>query len=265
MKTTREILEDFKIGKISIEEAEKIIKANRIVRLENFVNIDMERELRTGIPEIVYSASKSPDQAAKIAIKIAQMKKFSIMTKVSEEHTEIIRKFLPKELEIEVNKLAKMIIVRKKGFKFEENRGNVGIITAGTSDIPIAEEAKIICESMGCSTTTFYDIGIAGLHRIFPPLKKLMENDVDVVVVCAGFEGLLAGVISSLIDVPVIGVPTSIGYGVSEKGFSALNTMLSSCSPFAVVNIDNGFSAGVMAAKIANRIAYFRNKLNKIE
>jgi len=260
LKTTKEILEDYKNGKISIEEAEKLIKTDSIIKLEDFVSIDIGRELRTGVPEIVYSLSKTPEQAAKIAIKIAQSRDFAIMTKISEKQIEITNKMLPNDLELEINKQAKMIIIKKKGFKFVEKGGKVGIITAGTSDIPVAEEVKTICRSMGCSTFTFYDVGIAGLHRIFPPLKKLVEVDIDAIVVCAGFEGLLSGVVSSLIDVPVIGVPTSIGYGVSEKGFSALNTMLSSCSPLAVVNIDNGFGAGVMAAKIANRVAFFRNK-----
>lgn len=261
MKTSREILEDFKNGKISIDEAERLLKANRIISLEDFVNIDIERELRTGIPEIVYSASKNPNQAAQIAIKIAQTKNISIMTKISDQHAIEIRNILPQDLEIEVHDLAKLIVVKKKGHKIEDKGGKIGIITAGTSDIPIAEEVKIICKSMGCSTYTSYDVGIAGLHRIFPPLRELIDAEIDVVVVCAGFEGLLAGVVSSLIDVPVIGVPTSIGYGVSEKGFTALNSMLSSCSPLAVVNIDNGFGAGVMAAKIANRVASFRNRL----
>ncbi len=263
MKTSREILEEFKSGKISIDEAEKLIKADRIVRIEEFANIDMERELRTGIPEMVYSASKTPEQAAQIAIKIAQMKNISIMTKISKGQSEIMNKLLPKDLDFEVHELAKVIVVKKKDHKVEDKGGKIGIITAGTSDIPIAEEAKIICEIMGCSTFTSYDVGIAGLHRIFPPLKELIEADVDAVIVCAGFEGLLAGIVSSLIDVPVIGIPTSIGYGVSEKGFSALNTMLSSCSPLGVVNIDNGFGAGVLAAKIATRVALFRNKKKK--
>ncbi|MFX1451900.1 MAG: nickel pincer cofactor biosynthesis protein LarB, partial [Promethearchaeota archaeon] len=233
-----------------------------IITLEDFVNIDMERELRTGIPEIVYSASKNPNQAAQIAIKIAQTKNIAIMTKIENEHIQEIQNILPNDLEIEVHNLAKLIVVRKKQYKIEKKGGKVGIITAGTSDIPIAEEIKIICEAMGCTIFTSYDVGIAGLHRIFPPLRKLIDAEVDAIVVCAGFEGLLAGVVSSLIDVPVIGVPTSVGYGVSKNGFSALNSMLSSCSPLAVVNIDNGFGAGVMAAKIANRVAYFRNKLN---
>ena len=139
-------------------------------------------------------------------------------------------------------------IIKKTG-------GKVGIIAAGTSDIDIGEEARLVCESMNCDCLCSYDVGIAGLHRIFPVIKQFIESEVSVIIVVAGMEGALASIVTSVADVPVIGVPTSIGYGYGEKGVAALASMLQSCSlGLTVVNIDNGVGAGAAAANIANRI-----------
>ena len=146
----------------------------------------------------------------------------------------------------------KWLLIFKKTIK--KSGAKIGIITAGTSDIGIAEEAKLMCESMNCECITSYDIGIAGLHRTFPILKEFVKADVDVIIVAAGMEGALASVVSSMVNVPVIGVPTSVGYGYGEKGIAALASMLQSCSlGLSVVNIDNGIGAGAVAAKIANQ------------
>ena len=140
----------------------------------------------------------------------------------------------------------------KKPIKFYG--GNVGIITAGTSDIGVAEEARLMCEAMNCKTITSYDVGVAGIQRVFPILKKMIEKEVDCIVVAAGMEGALATLVSSMVDIPVIGLPTSVGYGYGEKGIAALASMLQSCSlGLSVVNIDNGIAAGAIAANIANR------------
>ena len=145
------------------------------------------------------------------------------------------------------------VLIYKKNIK--KTGGKVGIIAAGTSDIGIAEEARLVCESMNCDSISSYDVGIAGLHRIFPVLKQFVEAEVDVIIVVAGMEGALASIVSSIADVPVIGVPTSIGYGYGEKGVAALASMLQSCSlGLTVVNIDNGVGAGAAAANIASRI-----------
>ena len=137
----------------------------------------------------------------------------------------------------------------------KNNFYKVGIIAAGTSDIYVGEEARLVCESMNCDCICSYDVGIAGLHRIFPVLKQFIESEVNVIIVVAGMEGALASIVSSIADVPVIGVPTSIGYGYGEKGIAALASMLQSCSlGLTVVNIDNGVGAGAAAANIANRI-----------
>ncbi|MDP9351573.1 MAG: nickel pincer cofactor biosynthesis protein LarB, partial [Chloroflexota bacterium] len=134
--------------------------------------------------------------------------------------------------------------------------GRVGVLSAGSSDIPYAEEASVVAMQMGCTVRHIYDVGVAGLHRLFPPLRGLLQEGVDVIVVAAGMDGALPAVVSGLVDVPVIGLPTSTGYGAGGAGLAALLTMLQSCSPgLAVVNIDNGVGAGAMAALIANRAA----------
>ena len=142
-------------------------------------------------------------------------------------------------------------MIHQKAIK--KTGGKIGIITAGTSDISVAEEARLVCEAMNCECITSYDIGIAGLHRTFPVLKEFIKSDVNVVIVAAGMEGALASVVSSAVNIPVIGVPTSVGYGYGEKGVAALASMLQSCAlGLSVVNIDNGIGAGAVASKIAN-------------
>jgi NCAIR mutase (PurE)-related protein len=154
-----------------------------------------------------------------------------------------------------------MVVIRNKSFTAKVSGGKVAILTAGTSDIPVAEEAKIIAQEMGCTVYAAYDVGVAGIHRLLEPLKNAVLNDVDVVVAVAGREGALASVVSGLVDVPVIAVPTSNSYGFGAKGVSTLMAMLQSCSlGLAVVNIDGGVAAGAVAALIANRAAKFRKE-----
>lgn len=138
---------------------------------------------------------------------------------------------------------------------FNENTKKIGIITAGTSDIPVGEEARIVIEEGGCKAITSYDVGVAGIHRLFPQIAKMVKEGVCSIIVCAGMEGALPSVVAGLVDIPVIGVPTSVGYGIGGKGKAALYSMLQSCAPgLAVVNIDNGFGAGVFALTIAKNL-----------
>jgi NCAIR mutase (PurE)-related protein len=139
--------------------------------------------------------------------------------------------------------------------------GQVAVISAGTSDIPVAEEAALIASEMGCQVTCIYDVGVAGLHRLFGPLGELLSRGVDAIIVVAGMDGALPSVVAGLVPVPVIGLPTSIGYGMGGKGVAALLSMLQTCAPgLSVVNIDNGVGAGITAALIANRVAQARNQ-----
>ncbi|HZY46949.1 MAG TPA: nickel pincer cofactor biosynthesis protein LarB, partial [Candidatus Bathyarchaeia archaeon] len=161
--------------------------------------------------------------------------------------------------EVQYFSRSRMIVVRSKNYLPRNGGGKVGILTAGTSDIPVAEEAEIVAGEMGCETRSFFDVGVAGIHRLFKPLRNLLEWGCDVLVVVAGREGALPTVVAGIVDVPVIGVPTSRSYGFGEKGLASLAAMLQSCSlGMAVVNIDGGIGAGVFAALIANKIGEYR-------
>ena len=168
------------------------------------------------------------------------------------DYSKLIEFIRKKNLKIKIGKNSTSILIYKKPLK--KMGGKVGIVTAGTSDIGVAEEARLMCEAMNCSCICSYDVGIAGMHRIFPILKEFTKNEIDAIIVVAGMEGALATLVSSLVDVPVIGVPTSVGYGYGEKGIAALAAMLQSCAlGLSVVNIDNGIGAGAIAANIAKR------------
>jgi len=154
-------------------------------------------------------------------------------------------------VKVEYNPKARILLIKDGEI---EKKGRMGIITAGTSDVPVAEEARIVAEEAGCEVLTSYDVGVAGIHRLFSQIRRMLEADVKAILVVAGMEGALPSVVAGLVDVPVIGVPTSIGYGVGEGGFAALNSMLQSCAPgIAVVNIDNGFGAAVFAATVVKQ------------
>ncbi len=154
---------------------------------------------------------------------------------------------------------ARAAAIYRRGFVPPRTGGRVGLISAGTSDIPCAEEARLIAEAMGCVVVPVYDVGVAGLHRLFQPLQSMLAEGVDVIIVAAGMDGALPSVVSGLVDVPVIGLPTSIGYGLGGGGVGALISMLQTCAPgLTVVNIDNGVGAGATAALIANRVAHTR-------
>jgi len=154
-----------------------------------------------------------------------------------------------------------LIVVKSKSYKPRRSGGRVGILTAGTSDIAVAEEAEVIAREMGCETRSFHDVGVAGIHRLFEPVRDLLNWEADVILVVAGREGALPTVVAGIVNVPVIGVPTSRSYGFGEKGLAALAAMLQSCSlGMAVVNIDGGVGAGAVAALVANRVGEYRNR-----
>jgi NCAIR mutase (PurE)-related protein len=256
MENIREILQKLLTGKCDIEETEKLLKANMIEEVGEFAKLDIFRKHRTGIVEVIYAEHKTPEMVLDIINSFLEKNRFAILSRFKQEQLNLIKqKFSNNDsYKIEINNLAKLIIIKSKDFEFEKKGGIIGIITAGTSDIPIAEEAKVIAQSMGCEVISSYDLGIAGIHRIFNPLSEMVKNGVQVIIVCAGMEGTLPGVVAALVDIPVIGVPVSSGYGLGEKGIGALTTMLQSCSPgLLVVNIDNGLGAGASAALIANQ------------
>lgn len=246
-----DVLNSVKSGRISIKEAKKQLSLYSIEEIENFAKIDLDREIRKGIPEVVFAERKENSEIKKIIKKVLEKKNSILVSRISKKYFQEIYNYCKKNgFQIDTGKNCTTILVYKK--PLQKNKGKIGIITAGTSDIGVAEEARLMCESMSCTCVTSYDVGIAGLHRTFPVLKEFVKEDVDVVIVVAGMEGALASVVSSTIDVPVVGVPTSVGYGYGEKGVAALAAMLQSCSlGLTVVNIDNGIGAGAAASRIA--------------
>jgi hypothetical protein len=260
------ILKQLKTGKIGLDEAKSQIENLQsryfyLKTLKDYAKFDLYREKRLGIPEVVFCHGKEEDDAIEIMLEVVKEKGRVMATKCPQGLYEKIKKLLPQGYVSQWFEKAKVIIIRKEESRLETLGGRVGIVAAGTSDIPIAEEARITCLESGCEVFASYDVGIAGYHRIFDALDEMLKKDVDVFIVCAGMEGALPSVVKSLVALPVIGVPTSIGYGVGEGGRASLFTMLQSCSPgISVVNIDNGFGAGCVAALIANRCAKYRGR-----
>ena len=258
MSEIRDILLKLLDNKISLEDAEKLLRVNIIEEIGDVAKLDIFRKTRTGVPEVIFAQNKDPKILIEITTGFLKNKNFAIISRYSEEQKrKLIEKFgNNRDYIIDINELGKILVIKTKDYSFPKKGGVVGIITAGSSDIPIANEAEVIAKVMGCEIVSSYDVGIAGLHRIFTPLSNMIKKGVHVIIVCAGMEGTLPGVVAALVDVPIIGVPISSGYGIGEKGKGALITMLQSCSPgLLVVNIDNGFGAGASAAIIANKIA----------
>lgn len=249
-----DILDSVKNGKISVNEAKKQLSLYSIEEIENFAKIDLGREVRKGVPEVIFAERKENSEVKKIIKNVLNKTNSIVVSRIPKKNFQDICNYCKNnDLKVSTGQNCTTILVYKKPLK--KTKGKIGIITAGTSDIGIAEESRLMCESMSCSCITSYDVGIAGLHRLFPVLKEFVKAEVDAIIVVAGMEGALASVVSSTVNVPIIGVPTSIGYGYGEKGIAALASMLQSCSlGLTVVNIDNGIGAGAAAAKIVNQI-----------
>ncbi len=229
--------------KISPEKALRLLKDYPYKDL-SFAKIDHHRELRRGFPEMVYGGGKTEDQILKIALEILKKRSNLLVTKVEPEIFKKIKKEIPT---IRYNALGKTAYLKKK--KPSPGKGKIVIITAGTSDIPIAEEASVTCDLLGNKVEKIYDVGVAGIHRLFGEIEKI--KDARVIIVIAGMEGALPSVVAGITDIPIIGVPTSIGYGASLNGLAALLAMLNSCpGGVGVVNIDNGFGAAYLASLI---------------
>ncbi|MGQ9788518.1 MAG: nickel pincer cofactor biosynthesis protein LarB [Candidatus Hadarchaeaceae archaeon] len=247
------ILKKLLRGKITLKEAERQLSALNIRRIKDLARIDLNRACRTGVPEVVFGEGKDPKTIAEAANILAKSNGYVLVTRVNRAQIAQIKKKLGRDFKVEINNLARAVLIQRMGYVFPEE-GKVGILAAGTADVPVAEEAAMSARAMGCKVFKAYDVGVAGLHRLFEPLEQMINEGVSAIVVVAGMEGTLPSIVSGLVNLPVIGVPTSIGYGVGLKGIGALVTMLQSCSPkLAVVNIDNGFGAGVFAASIARQ------------
>ena len=215
---------------------------------------DFRREERTGAPEVIFASGKEPDQIRSIVDSFVTRRGRAIVSRIGDDVAQDLIKNYP-AAKIRYAKRARMLVIRTPEFSVPVG-GQVGIVTAGTSDLPAAEEARVIAEEMGCTVSMTSDVGVAGIHRLFGPLDAMLQSGVDVIIVAAGMDGALPSVVSGLVDLPVIGLPTSTGYGIGGRGLAALLSMLQTCAPgLSVVNVDNGVGAGVSAALIANRAA----------
>jgi len=243
-----ELFENFKKEKISKEDFKIKIKDIYFEDI-GFAKIDHHRKLRRGFPEVIYGGGKTSFQILEIAKKILRYSDTLLITRTNKETFDILSE--------EITGICFMenaqIIYRKSKNHDKDLTEGISVVCAGTSDIPIAEEAYMTSYLMGNEVKRIYDVGIAGVHRLMSFKNELLKS--NVIVAVAGMEGALPGLVSSLVDCPVIGVPTSVGYGAGFKGISPLLTMLNSCSPgLAVVNIDNGFGAGYLAGIINSKI-----------
>lgn len=242
------MLAQVKEGTLSIEEAMKRMQLAPYEDL-GFVKYDHHRHLRQGFPEVILGQGKTPEQVSKILQLVRERKQPILATRCNQEIWARVHADLP---EAEYHELARCITLHRDQAQQPEGMGKVLIMSAGTGDLPVAEEAVITLEMLGNPVERLYDVGVAGIHRLFENLERI--TDARVLIVVAGMEGALASVVGGLVDKPVIAVPTSVGYGASFNGLAALLSMLNSCAAgIGVVNIDNGFGAAFLANSI-NRI-----------
>ena len=252
----KKILEKLTRGEITVATAEQELRLYSIEYVENnLAKIDPLREARSAKPEVILAQGKQYRDLLKIIKATVSRKKFAVVSKVSPEYMKKLCKEFEKQ-EFKIYRGINTLLISNRQYKFPKRNGRVGVLCAGTSDIKIAEEAKTMAEVMGSKTVTEYDVGIAGIHRTIKAVANMIKSKVHVIVVVAGMEGALASFVSSVTDIPVIGVPTSIGYGYGSDGIAALASMLQTCSMgMTVVNIDNGIGAGAFAAMVANKMS----------
>ena len=254
----RRLLEALLEGDLGLEDALQKLRLLQVTQLGEFARLDVNRDLRKGVPEVVYAPRKTDADLEAIARRFLADRGLVLVSRLEPERAERLRRVLVEEaaeaLTYVYDPAARVLAARTPAYRPPEPGGCVGLLTAGTSDIPVAEEAALVITHMGCRVERGYDTGVAGVHRLLEPLTRMIESGADALVVVAGMEGALPSVVAGLVDVPVIGVPTSTGYGLGGDGTAALYSILQSCSPGLVaVNIDNGVGAGAAAALIARR------------
>lgn len=241
----KQLLASVSQGYISVDEALNQLQGFSYQSIDDFARIDQYRAERTGFPEVIWGPGKTPEQLVQIFEVMRSHHSFAIATRIEPDVYQVIKNKLPELRYFEQAKLCALTDPPQS----PSQKGTIGILSAGTSDIPVAEEARLVATYWGFHVTHFWDVGVAGLHRLLSNLEDITQADVLIVV--AGMEGALASVVAGLVDIPVIAVPTSIGYGASFGGLAPLLTMLNSCAPgVAVVNIDNGFGAAMLAGQI---------------
>ncbi|MGB9663080.1 MAG: nickel pincer cofactor biosynthesis protein LarB [Moorellaceae bacterium] len=239
----KQLLLALKQGRVSLEEALEKLKVLGYEEL-GFAKVDHHRALRNGFPEVIFGQGKTEEQIVAIACRLAAAETTVLVTRTNESVYKAVAEKLP---QAQFNALARTIVV--PAGEIPPTGGRVAVLSAGTADLPVAEEAAVTAEVMGNEVERIYDVGVAGIHRLLDQMEKVRQ--VDVVIVVAGMEGALASVVAGMVAQPVIAVPTSVGYGASFGGLAALLTMLNSCATgVGVVNIDNGFGAAALATSI---------------
>jgi pyridinium-3,5-biscarboxylic acid mononucleotide synthase len=245
----RRLLEQVKAGQLGLDEALERLRRMPFERVGAVARVDHHRALRSGVPEVVLGEFKSADQIAAILGSLAGGGAGALATRVEPDKAEAVMSQVPGA---RYHASARLLVVEPAGPRGERGRGVVAVVSAGTSDLPVAEEAALTAEFLGHRVARVADVGVAGLHRVWAASEELRLCTVAIVV--AGMEGALPSVVAGLVECPIVAVPTSIGYGVGLGGFAAMLSMLASCSPgVTVVNIDNGFGAAVAAARINRR------------
>lgn len=257
-----QLLKKYSKGEIGINEVRREISLDNLAYVgKNIARLDVQRETRKGCPEVILALGKQYNDLYEITMKILEKTELALISKASQEVcTKLAAQLRLEGFVIERAARGTTLLVSAQELIFDKSNPQIGIICAGTSDIPIAEEARLMAKAMGCIGNVHYDVGIAGMHRFIPVLREFMQKNVESIVVVAGMEGALPSVISALVDVPVIGVPTSVGYGMGAGGIGALTSMLQTCTfGLAVMNIDNGIGAGAFAALICKRMSLGRS------
>ena len=239
----KQLLETFRAGNISVDEVVRAFQAAPVADL-GFAQVDLHRALRKGFPEVIFGSGKTPAQVLAIASKLVEREQHVLVTRITSDHVKPLKKKFPRAVHHEA---ARCVTIEQK--PRHKREGTIVVLCAGTSDLPVAEEAAVTAEVMGNNVERIYDVGVAGLHRLLRRLEDVQRA--NVIIVVAGMEGALPSVVAGLVARPVIAVPTSIGYGASFGGIAALLGMLNSCgSGVTVVNIDNGFGAGYAASQM---------------
>ncbi len=257
----REMLARLRAGELSVDEALTEIRRTQLLELSEQARLDLGRKLRRGLPEVVLASGKPAADVARLVMTLAAEQGQGLTTRLDAEQWDALQAAVEVAGFMLLRFGPSAAIARRPGFEVDPVGARVAILTAGTSDLPVAEEARMVLLAAGIEARVVFDVGVAGLHRLFRPLADLMAWDPDAFIVAAGMDGVLPGVVAGLVDFPVIGVPVSTGYGAGGRGEAALLTMLQSCSTgLAVVNIDNGVGAGSTAALIARRAAAARRQ-----
>lgn len=254
----RDVLRRLLAGELTEDEALAELRRTQLEELGGRARLDLGRFMRRGVPEVVLARGKSAEDAASLVMAMAERQGQGLVSRMSAAQSAVLAA-AASAAGHRVLAYADSARVLREGFEPEALDGKVGLLTAGTSDIPVAQEARMVVDACGFSSRLEADLGVAGLHRFVGPLASILEWGADVLVVAAGMDGVLPGLVAGLVDVPVIGLPVSTGYGRGGAGEAALGTMLQSCSTgLVVVNIDNGVGAGAAAALTAGRAAAAR-------